>query len=33
MSTKETVDTLLSSGTVITVDGQRRIYHDGAVHR
>jgi cytosine/adenosine deaminase-related metal-dependent hydrolase len=31
MSTKETVDTLLSGGTVITVDGQRRIYRDGAV--
>jgi 5-methylthioadenosine/S-adenosylhomocysteine deaminase len=31
MSTKEAVDTLLSGGTVITVDGQRRIYRDGAV--
>jgi 5-methylthioadenosine/S-adenosylhomocysteine deaminase len=28
---REKVDVLLSGGTVITVDGQRRIYRDGAV--
>jgi 5-methylthioadenosine/S-adenosylhomocysteine deaminase len=28
---KDTVDTLLAGGTVITVDPQRRIYRDGAV--